>query len=799
MPLWDLIATCAVGLEAVVVRELERLGYAGRITQTGRIVFQGDASAVCRANLWLRSADRVLLRLGNFEATDFGQLFDRTRELPWEEWIPVDGLFPVLGRSVKSQLSSVPACQKIVKKAIVEKLKATHAVAWFEETGAACTVEVALLEDQATLTMDTTGPSLHKRGYRTLVSEAQLKETMASALVQLSFWQPDRPLVDPFCGSGTIPIEAALLGRNMAPGMQRSFNAEAWPLVPHTTWQAAREEARDLARPDLPQRILGTDIDEEVLGLARYHAQQAGVAEQIHFQRRDFRDLTSQREYGCLISNPPYGLRMGRTDEVESLYQAMPLVLRRLPTWSHYILTAHPDFESLVGRPADRRRKLYNGQIECTYYQFFGPKPRGRSAAVEARETTEGTTEGTSGGTSGEDRAAEENRLQPRSDLQATDQVHEDPRTEIDATDGVDEPSPAELLATQRSAMSRGGDAVGAAHARHVAQPRPAFGGLSDKSLEQGELFRRRLTTRARHLRRWPTKRGITCYRLYDRDIPEIPLVVDRYENCLHLVEYDRPHDRSPAEHADWLDLMARVAREVLEVAASDVFFKRRNPHDASMRRTPSGAWAREPRVVEVRENGLRFGIELSDEGDPGLPLDYRLLRAQVREQAAEKRFLSLFGAAGSFTVCAAAGAARGTTTVDASASALAWTKANLQRNDLDGPRHRLVQDDVLGFLRRHERGAHYDLAIVDAPAYSQASSEFEWDLQRDHVEILNRLGGLMSDAGVMLLCARSRRFKLASEEVSPWSAREISRQTVPEDFRSERIHRAWRWSHVSR
>ncbi|MCH8922271.1 MAG: class I SAM-dependent RNA methyltransferase [Planctomycetes bacterium] len=259
----DLIATASTGLEAVVGRELRALGYEPRVVQPGWLLFEADATAIARANLWLRTAERVLIRLGTFPATDFGQLFDGTFALPWDEWLPADAEFPVKGRSVKSQLSSVPACQKIVKKAIVEKLRAAHAVETLDETGPRVTVEVALLEDQATLVIDTTGPGLHKRGYRKLASLAPLRETLAAALVMLSYWRPDRPLIDPFCGTGTIPIEAALIGRNMAPGLHRTFAAEDWPALPAELWAEARREARDLAKPDIPGRIIGTDIDFE--------------------------------------------------------------------------------------------------------------------------------------------------------------------------------------------------------------------------------------------------------------------------------------------------------------------------------------------------------------------------------------------------------------------------------------------------------------------------------------------------------------------------------------------------------
>ena len=343
-----LVATAAFGLEAVVVRELEQLGYTPRVARPGRIEFAGDLSAICRTNLWLRCADRVLVQLAKFPAADFDALFDTAGGLPWEEWIAPDAAIPVRGRSHKSQLTSVPACQRTVKKAIVERLLAKLPVTSLPETGPPAPVEVALLEDEATLSLDTSGDGLHRRGYRTLSGPAQLRETLAAGLVQLSFWRPGRPLADPFCGTGTLMIEAVLLGRRMAPGRRRQFAAEHWPAMSGDAWRIAREEADDLVLPVLEERPIGTDIDPEALKLARYHAEQAGVAEDIHFQQRAFADLQSPREYGVTIMNPPYGLRMGEDAEIETLYRSLPEVLQRLKTWSHYILSARADLEQLV-------------------------------------------------------------------------------------------------------------------------------------------------------------------------------------------------------------------------------------------------------------------------------------------------------------------------------------------------------------------------------------------------------------------------------------------------------------------
>ncbi|MEX1097868.1 MAG: class I SAM-dependent RNA methyltransferase [Planctomycetales bacterium] len=372
---FHLIATATFGLEAVVARELEQLGYTERTVEDGRVIFAGDEATVCRANLRLRSADRVLIRVGEFPARDFGELFDRTRELPWEEWVPVDGEFPVRGRSARSQLHSVPHCQSIVKKAIVERLREKHGAKWFQETGALFGIEVALKKDVATLTLDTTGPGLHKRGYRTLVGAAPLKETRAAGLVQLSYWNRDRPLLDPFCGSGTIPIEAALIARNRAPGLNREFAAEGWRQFPRSLWKQARDECRDLERPPGEGVIRGCDRDPAALDLARRHARQAGVPDDVRFEQAEFQSLEIEGDYGCVIANPPYGERIGEKRETEQLYRDMGRILGRLDTWSVYVLTSHPGFEKLYGRRADRRRKLYNGRIECTYYQYYGPRP----------------------------------------------------------------------------------------------------------------------------------------------------------------------------------------------------------------------------------------------------------------------------------------------------------------------------------------------------------------------------------------------------------------------------------------
>lgn len=371
----QLIATSTFGLEAVVAREVRDLGYDDTAVENGKVTFAADLTAICRANLWLRSADRVLVKLGEFRSETFEELFQGTKALPWPDWIPADASFPVEGKSVNSRLYSVPDCQAIVKKAIVEKMKERYKKSWFEESGPRYRVEVALLKDMATLTIDTSGAGLHKRGYRKLGSDAPLKETLASAMVALSRWRPDRALIDPFCGSGTIPIEAALMGLNIAPGLNREFDSEKWPVIPGSFWRASREEARDMIARDIKLHVHGFDMDDRVLSLARYHARQAGLEGVVTFQAKPVSELRSRHKYGYIICNPPYGVRLGDRPEVDRLYREMGPVFNELDTWSYYILTAHPGFERLFGRSADKKRKLYNGRIQCNYYQYYGPRP----------------------------------------------------------------------------------------------------------------------------------------------------------------------------------------------------------------------------------------------------------------------------------------------------------------------------------------------------------------------------------------------------------------------------------------
>lgn len=371
----NLIATTTFGLEACVKREVIKLGFDDVKTSDGKVEFTGDESAIPKANLWLRCAGRVHVKIGEFTAVTFDQLFEKTKALPWEEWIPEDGKFTVVGKSVKSTLFSVPDCQAIVKKAVVEKLKLKYNTDWFDETGAEYTIQVALLKDLATLTIDTSGSGLHKRGYRADAMIAPLKESLGAAMVELSYWNKDRILFDPMCGSGTIPIEAALIARNIAPGLNRKFASEEWERIGKDRWKSARMEAYKAIDYDCMPQIYGSDIDPEAIEVAKENAIKAGVDDCITFEVKPCQEITMQGEYGCLVTNPPYGERIGELKEVEQLYKSLGAIMAQNPTWSTYLITSMEYFESLFGKKADAKRKLFNGRIKTDYYQFYGPRP----------------------------------------------------------------------------------------------------------------------------------------------------------------------------------------------------------------------------------------------------------------------------------------------------------------------------------------------------------------------------------------------------------------------------------------
>ncbi len=377
MSKFEYISPCHFGLEAVLKREISDLGYEITNVDNGKVTYTGDIDVCGRANMFLRTAERVLLKIATFKAETFDELFEETKAIPWEKYIPKDGKFWVAkANSINSKLFSPSDIQSIMKKAMVDRLKGIYKVDWFEETGNSYPLRVTIMKDEVTVSIDTSGESLHRRGYRKLTSKAPITETLAAALLMLTPWNKDRILVDPFCGSGTFPIEAALIGARIAPGIQRNFLAETWNnIYPDTIWERAREEALDLQLRDINMNIQGYDIDGEVIKAARQNARLAGVENYIHFQQKPLSELSNSKKYGFIVTNPPYGERLEEQKDLPALYSQIGEVFGALDTWSYYIITGYEEAEKYIGKKANKNRKIYNGMMKTYFYQYMGPKP----------------------------------------------------------------------------------------------------------------------------------------------------------------------------------------------------------------------------------------------------------------------------------------------------------------------------------------------------------------------------------------------------------------------------------------
>jgi len=385
--IFELIAPCHFGLEAVLKKEIYDLGYEITKVEDGKVTFKGDEEAICRANIFLRTAERVLIKVGEFQAETFDELFEGTKSLSWEDYIPQDGKFWVAkATSIKSKLFSPSDIQSIIKKAMVERMKQQYHLNWFSEEGNAYPLRVTIMKDIVTVGLDTSGDSLHKRGYRLLTSKAPITETLAAALILLTPWNKDRILVDPFCGSGTFAIEAAMMGMNIAPGINRSFQASKWNnLIGMEEWISAKEEAEEIVEKDIKMEIQGYDVDGEIVRAARENAKRAGVAEQIHFQQRPVNALRHPKKYGFIITNPPYGERMETKEHIKEIYAEFGRQFQALDSWSAYVITACGDVERYMGKKADKNRKIYNGMMRTYFYQFLGPKPPKSKKDMESR------------------------------------------------------------------------------------------------------------------------------------------------------------------------------------------------------------------------------------------------------------------------------------------------------------------------------------------------------------------------------------------------------------------------------
>lgn len=377
MSRYEFIAPCHFGLEAVLKREIQDLGYEIVEVEDGRVTFAGDEDAFARGNIFLRTTERLLLKIARFKAETFEELFEKTKAIPWENYIPKDGKFWVAkATSIKSKLFSPSDIQSIMKKAIVERLKGVYKINWFEESGNSYPIRITFMKDEITIGIDTSGESLHRRGYRKLASKAPITETLAAALIMLTPWNKDRILVDPFCGSGTIPIEAAMIGANIAPGMNRSFSSEEWTsIIPKKIWYSAIEEANDLILNDIEMDIQGYDMDGDIIKAARENAKLAGVDHLIHFQQRAVSNLSHNKKYGFIITNPPYGERLEEKEALPELYKEIGRTFNALDSWSYYIITSYEEAQKYIGREANKNRKIYNGMLKTYYLQYLGPKP----------------------------------------------------------------------------------------------------------------------------------------------------------------------------------------------------------------------------------------------------------------------------------------------------------------------------------------------------------------------------------------------------------------------------------------
>jgi 23S rRNA (guanine2445-N2)-methyltransferase / 23S rRNA (guanine2069-N7)-methyltransferase len=760
-------AKTVFGLENVLAGELKDLGAEDVVPGRRLVDFRGGKRLLYRTNLWLRTAIRILKPISVFAAENEQELYRGIREVDWPEYLDAaDSLAidPVVHNSFCTH--SLYAAQ-LAKDAIVDQFR--------ERFGSRPSVDLRdptlrinlhINENRVTVYLDSSGDSLHKRGYRTTAGEAPLNEVLAAGIIRLSAWGRRTALVDFMCGSGTLPIEAALLARNIAPGLIRKrFAYMQWKDFDQTLHDELIAEARaaQLAALDFP--IVGSDLDPQAIEAAKVNARGAGVASDIDFRIAHFEAARQPAEAGMLVFNPPYDERM-KLNLVAAIYRRIGDALKKnWRGWTACMLTGNLDAARHIGLLPARKFRLRNGPIDCRLltYEIFARDCKADTHRDAAQRKTPALAD----------------------------------------------------IAAQRSPVShlgRGAGGEGLAESQNVAQssaPSEAnsatFDGLADDDesplvassrrtwQEQAQDFRNRLVRMGKHWKKWARRQRITCFRIYDRDVPEVPLAIDWYEGHVHIAEYVRPHDRTEIEHQVWLQRMIETAADALEVDPRKVALKRR--------RRQSGAaqyerQSEDGQTIIVGEGGHRFEVNLTDYLDTGLFLDHRNTRSMVEREALGKRVLNLFGYTGTFTVYAAAGGANSTTTVDLSNTYLEWARRNLQLNGLTQAWHQFIRSDALSFIHAlpRVRGPMFDLAVVDPPTFSNSKmTENIWDVQRDHVEILNLVLDRLTPGGKVYFSTNFRRFKFHDAEIQGATIREISRQTVPPDFRNKRIHRCWK------
>ena len=711
------------GLEWLLAAELEAAG--GTELRVGRrtVEFSGSTETLYRAVLESRTAIRVLEPLGRFAVDSPESLYGAVASIDWPAQLKPTQTLRVDAVVHDSFVSHSLYAAQVVKDAVVDRLRAaTGRRPNVQLHGASLRLALHLAGGTATLFRDAAGQSLHQRGWRQGKVEAPLSEVLAAGILGLTGWQPGEPLLDPFCGSGTLVIEAATQAAGIAPGLLRARRKGHgfFRFADCDRQLAARIVAELEARVVEPAgRFQASDLDPAAVAAARESAAAAGLADFITVEQRHFEEVVPTAEPGLIVTNPPYGERLPVARAAAIFRRLGDWLKLRCGGWRAAVLAPAATAKA-IGLKPHRRLPLANGPIDC------------RLVELVVRQ-----------------------------------------RTELP-------PSPAEA--------EPGGTAAAVPDSAHL----PAAGRTVADQLGD---FRRRLAKRAKHLGRWARRQGIEAYRLYDRDIPEIPLVIDRYGDYLHAAEYERPHDRTAIEHDVWLDRMVEAAAAELGVAADRVFLKTRR------RQRAGGQYEKvddRQATLAVAEAGLQFEVNLSDYLDTGLFLDHRPTRALVRGEASGRRLLNLFCYTGSFSVAAAAGKAATTTSLDLSNTYLDWTRRNLAANGfVDRRRHELVRDDARAFLEHRLRrgGEPFDLVVVDPPTYSRsARADRDWDVQRDHADLLELVADNLAAEGVVYFSTNFRRFRLDDDRLARrYAIREITRQTIPEDFRNARIHRSWR------
>ncbi len=704
----------ATGLEAVLAEELLALGAKDVEPKHRLVICQGDHELIYKANLWCRTAIRVLRPLVSFPAPDEKSFYAGVQTIDWSKWMTATGTLAIDANVHSSFTTHSLYLAQLGKDAIVDQFR--------ERTGDRPSVElespdlriaVSLFQDVAQVYLDSSGDSLHKRGYRKKAGEAPVSETLAAGIIALSGWQPELPLLDPMCGSGTLLIEAAMKARNVAPGLMREgFGFMRWPDYDSALFARLVTEARASIKRDLPLDIQGVELDPSVAMVARENVERAGFTDAIKIHSGNFFTWVGKPENaGVIVMNPPYDERLS-VDNIAEMFQNIgDRYKKHYGGWKAYLLSGNLEALKYIGLRSSRRFTLFNGSIECRLAEYeMRAKPA--EAAVEAPQET-------------------------------------------------------------------------------IPHYRARDPNENPKWKAKAETLANRLAKNLKKFTPWLKRSGVTCWRVYDWDVPELPFLVDFYGDRLHVSEIQRQQDHSPVEHGNYQRFMARTMGETLGVPFEKVHWKLRKPQTGGFQYQPLKETGN---YVEVAEGGHRFWVNLEDHLDAGLFLDHRKTRARVQQEASGKDFLNLYAYTGSFTVYAAAGGAKSTCTVDTNRGYLEWAEENLILNSLAGPKHHFVRDDVFEFL--HNDRNTYDLIVCDPPTRSvQQAAGRNFDVQRDHVALLKLVATHLRPGGTAYFSTNYRNFNFVGLPLEELGMRvtEITKETIAPDFERQPSHRCWK------